>query len=319
MSIPVQISSTFIEGHTDFNELVFLLKEAFSTQNQIVPQRHHHEFLDPITDKETTLLLMPAWQPGQDAGVKIITVNPDNDALGLPSIQGRYIYLDATNGSVKAIVDAKSLTTKRTATASALASSILSKKNASSLLMIGTGALSPNLIRAHASVRSIQNVFIWGRTIEKALLIKERFSNEAFSVNVVENISDVISNVDIVSCATLSENPLVLGSLIRPGQHIDLVGSYKPHMRESDSELMTKSSIFLDQYEGGLKEAGDIIIPIKEGAIGTSDIKADLFELCAEKHSGRVSDEEITVFKSVGHALEDLVGARYYFKKFIHE
>ena len=142
--------------------------------------RHHHDFANPEVNVDSTLLLMPAWNPSKNAGVKIVTVSPENGQFDLPSIQGTYIYFDAIKGSIKAILEAKSLTVKRTASASALASSYLSRKDASSLLMIGTGALSINLIKAHAAVRPIKEVFIWGRNLKKATALAKELENESY-------------------------------------------------------------------------------------------------------------------------------------------
>ena len=122
--------------------------------------------------------------------------------------------------------------------------------------------------------------------------------------------------MDIISCATLSKTPLVLGANLKAGQHIDLVGAYRPNMREADNETILKSSVFVDTYGGGLKESGDIVIPLKEGILQEEDIKADLFQLCSNEISGRKSEQEITMFKSVGHALEDLIAAKYFYNKF---
>ncbi|WP_190811385.1 ornithine cyclodeaminase family protein [Flagellimonas sp. S3867] len=315
MEQPLYINSSFIEENTNFHELVEKLRSAFTSKTFLIPQRHHHDFPNPKTTKDATLLLMPAWNPGKEAGVKVVTVNPGNDEFGLPSIQGSYLYLDAITGTLKAIMEAKSLTAKRTAAASALASSYLSRKDAASMLMMGTGALSVNLIKAHASVRPIEQVFVWGRNVKKAEEICEVLSKENYSVKAISKIDDKISKVDIISCATLSEKPLVLGENLVSGQHIDLVGAYKPNMREADDDAIIKSSVFLDTF-GGQQESGDIAIPLQEGILKEADIKADLFNLCGETHLGRTNNNEITLFKSVGHALEDLAAATYYYSKF---
>lgn len=310
------IEADFIESHTDFPELISALKKGFSSEEIIVPKRHHHDFPNPSTGVDSSLLLMPAWHPGMESGVKIATVSPENDRYGLPSIQAIYILMNALTGAPKAMLEGKSLTVKRTAAASALASSYLSKENASSLLMIGTGALSTNLILAHASIRPIQKVFVWGRNLEKAQIICNELKDQDFEIKAVQTIEEKISEVDIVSCATLSKTPLVLGKYLKAGQHIDLVGAYKTDMREADDETITKASVFVDTFQGGLKESGDIVIPLENGTLKKSAIKGDLFSLSANKSKGRTSEEEITVFKSVGHALEDLVAATYYFKKY---
>lgn len=308
------IDKRFIETNTDFGELVERLKSSFADPSTVVPKRHHHDFPNPDSPRDTTMLLMPAWHPGNHAGVKIVSVNPGNAEKGLPSVQGVYVLLDASNGELTSIVDAKSLTTKRTAAASALASTFLSRPDSTSLLMIGTGALSPNLIRAHAAVRPIESVYVWGRNPEKAVSVCQSLSNETFSIEPVVNIEDKITEVDIVSCATLSTTSLVNGADLREGQHIDLVGAYKADMRESDDTTMARGTIFLDSFQSGLDESGDILIPLQNGTIERDDILADLFQLCSGLHTGRSDAEQITVFKSVGHALEDLSAATYYYE-----
>jgi len=314
MQIPY-ITSEEIEQSTDFLELINSLKIAFKDNTTLIPMRHHHDFPNPEVGEDSTLLLMPAWNPSKDAGVKIVTVSPENGQFNLPSIQGTYIYLDAIKGSIKALLEAKNMTAKRTAAASALASSYLSREDSASLLMIGTGALSVNLIKAHASVRPIKQVYVWGRSINKAQVICNELEEETFTVTPVQNIEDVISTVDIISSATLSKTPLVLGKYLVEGQHVDLVGAYKKDTREADDEVITKGNVYIDTYQGGLKESGDIVMPLKTGVLKEKNIKADLFELCANKKSGRETESEITVFKSVGHALEDLAAATYYYNK----
>jgi len=312
----VHIDDHFINKNTIFSELIQDLKGGFSSKNIMVPMRHHHDFPNPKVGEDSTLLLMPAWNPNHEAGVKIVTVSPENGQFELPSIQGIYILMDTIKGGVKGLLEAKSLTVKRTAAASALASSFLSRPDSSSMLMVGTGALSPNLIKAHASVRPIKKVYVWGRTLEKAKQISESLAHENFDIYPVEHLEEKIGEVDIVSCATLSKIPLILGKNIKKGQHIDLVGAYKKDMREADDALIIKASVFVDTFEGGLKESGDIVIPIEKGILKKEDVKADLFGLCGGNHQGRLSRDEITVFKSVGHALEDLVAATYYYTKF---
>jgi len=318
MEETVHISDAFINNNTNFSELVVALKEGFSSTDFLVPQRHHHDFPNPEMGADSTLLLMPAWHPGKEAGVKIATVSPENQKFGLPAIQAIYILMDAKTGTMKATMQAKSLTAKRTAATSAMASSFLSRKDASSLLMIGTGALSANLIRAHASVRPIESVFVWGRNLEKAKAVCDSLSDESFDCQVVNTIEEKIGEVDIVSSATLSKTPLVLGKYLKPGQHIDLVGAYKKDMREADDEVIEKASVFVDT-PGGIQESGDIAIPLERGVMKQDDIKGNLFSLSSREVSGRENEEEITFFKSVGHALEDLVAASYYYNKFQNE
>ncbi|MDC8002895.1 ornithine cyclodeaminase family protein [Aureisphaera galaxeae] len=313
----LQIDAHFIEENTHFPSLIQALKSHFTQSGISIPKRHHHDFQNASSDKDTTLLLMPAWDPSGSAGVKVVTVNPDNDKVGLPSVQGVYIHMEASTGVVKAIIDAKSLTAKRTAAASALASTFLSNKNADSLLMIGTGALASNLIQAHASVRNIKQVYLWGRNYKKAEALSEKLKPLGIQAEPIQTIEEKISEVSIISCATLSATPLVLGKYLRPGQHIDLVGAYKPNMREADDVTIEKASVHVDTYQG-LNESGDIVIPMQNGILKREAIQSDLFELCSNAKEGRTHDDEITLFKSVGHAIEDLAAANYYYKKMTH-
>lgn len=296
-----------VEKALDYPSLIEALRNAFISDIK-VPPRHHHDFKNPKEGIDSTLLLMPAWEESESLGVKIVTVSPNNAKYNLPGIQGLYLLMDAQKGTIEALLEGKTLTAKRTAAASALASSYLSRKDASSMLMIGTGALSSELIKAHASVRDIKDVYIWGRDKSKAIKIADELKND-FNIKAVDNIEDEISNVDIISCATLSVEPLVFGKFLKNGQHVDLVGAYKPNMRESDDELIKTVDIYIDTNMAK-KETGDIKIPLDSNTISNDDIKADLFELTREEKKGRTSDSSITLFKSVGHGLEDLAAAK---------
>ncbi len=310
----IALSANDIDHLTDYGELVEALRNGFSNDNIKVPQRHHHDYPNP-GKSDSTLLLMPAWQKGEYLGVKLVTVSPENGNLGLPAIQGVYNLFDAKTGKLLAQLDGKSLTAKRTAATSALASSFLSRPDSTTMLMIGTGALSIPLIEAHATVRPIQKVLIWGRSKEKAESIGKSL-NANFEYEIVNQIEDGVSASDIVSVATLSPNPLVFGKDAIAGQHYDLVGAYKPNMREADDVLIQKAKLFIDTRQG-MHESGDIHIPLTQGTISESDIGADLYQM-TQTNIGRKSTNDITVFKSVGYALEDLVAAIYYYKKAIH-
>ncbi len=316
MQGPIYIDGKFIDSHTSYPDLVTALSKAFAAQNINAPLRHHHDFQGSEQGKTSSLLLMPAWETGQSLGVKLITVYPDNKELKLPSIQGIYLYMDANNFSIKAMMDAKSLTLKRTAAVSALASSFLSRKNTSTLLMVGTGALAPHLIDAHASIRPIKTVYVWGRNYEKATQLCSELSNRPYSISPIKDLHAFLGAAGIISCATLSKEALVIGKHLRKGQHIDLVGSYKPDMREADDETMRMASVFVDERKAGLEETGDLIIPIQNGSLSEKDLVADLTELCTGLKKGRASEEQITLFKSVGLAMEDLTAADYYFKRY---
>lgn len=302
-------SSEEIDQALDFSSLVEELRSGF-TSDYFVPTRSHVDYHNPKDNQQNTMLLMPAIKTGELAGVKIVNVSPLNTERNLPSIQGIYYLLDATTGEPKAIFDAKSLTNWRTAATSALAATYLATKEASSLLMIGTGVLAPFLVRAHQSARPIKELFVYGRSTEKAEAVIEEVGGSFESATVVEDLADAIPKADIISAATLTEEPLIYGEYLRPGQHIDLVGAFKPTRREADDEVIRRAEIYVDSLDTAPKEAGDLAIPLSKGVIDISDIRGDLFQLCKGQVLGRSSKEEITVFKCVGHALEDLVAAQ---------
>ena len=303
------ISEQQLKDTCGFPQLIEALDQGFREDIQ-VPLRHHYDIPNPTAATDSTFLLMPAWQTGGFIGVKIITVAPENARLSLPSIQGAYLLFDATDGRPLANIEAKTLTNLRTAAASALASGYLSRTDASSLLMVGTGSLAPYLIRAHAAIRPIRKVSIWGRNPAKAAKLCHQFRGEKFEVNAAPDLLTALPEADIISVATLSSSPLIPGKLLRPGQHLDLVGSFKPNMREADDDCLTRSRVYVDTLEGATKESGDLVVPLKNGVITLPDIQGDLFDLCRGKVKGRETAQSITLFKSVGHALEDLVAAR---------
>ncbi len=312
-----EFSEKEIENLLDFESLIQTLEDAFRAEYS-VPMRHHHNFVNPSSLLDSTLLLMPAWDNQKYLGVKIVTVFPENANRDLPTIQGMYLLFDIKTGVPLMRCDAKALTNLRTAAASALASKYLSRKDSKTLLMAGTGALAPQLIKAHATVRPIEKVYLWGRNFEKATLLVKRLKSLNLECEAVQNIESVIHQADIISCATLSEKPLIKGAWLRPGQHLDLVGSYQKHMREADDEAVLKAAVFVDTMQGAPKESGDLFIPLQKGILQKEDLKADLFEMCSSsKNSFRSNENEITFFKSVGHALEDLAAASLAFERAI--
>lgn len=273
-----------------------------------MPVRHHHTLGVP-GEPDATLLLMPAWQTGQFIGVKIATVFPGNSARGKAAVNAAYVLISAASGEVLAMVDGGELTARRTAAASALAADYLARKDAGHLLVVGTGRLSLNLIEAHAAVRPIRWVTIWGRSPEKAAAVAEKAAAAGFETEATDDLASAVGHADIVSCATLSNEALVHGAWLKPGAHLDLVGAFTPKMRESDDEAMRRASVFVDTRAGATREGGDIVLAMQSGALAQSDIRAELAELTRGEHKGRTSDDEITAFKSVGAALEDLAGA----------
>lgn len=291
----------------DYPRLIDALRAGFR-EKVTAPLRAHHTI--PTEGNDATLLLMPAWAEAGPIGVKVVTVFPDNADRSLPSIQGAYLLFDGMTGEVRALLDGPSLTARRTAAASALAADYLARPDAARLLMVGTGVLARQLPRAHAAVRRIEEVVVWGRSPEKARSLAHELQQAGFAATAADDLEAAVEKADIVSCATLARAPLVKGEWLRPGVHLDLVGAFTPEMREADDEAVRRASVHVDTRQGAMKEAGDIVDPLRRSIIAETDIVADLFDLTSGEHPGRTSPEEITLFKSVGTALEDLAAAR---------
>ena len=290
-----------------YDQLITELAAAFAGDYE-VPLRAHHEVALP-DGNSGKLLLMPAWQSGGSMGVKIVTIFPDNAAQGCPVVLASYILMSAETGAPAAVLDGTEITLRRTAAASALASTYLSRSNSTRLLMVGTGNLAPHLIAAHATARPITEICIWGRRREAAEKLAATLSTSSFSVTVSHDLEEAVGQADVISCATLAINPLVEGKWLLPGQHLDLVGAFKPDMREADSEAVLRADIYVDTRAGAMSEAGEIVQAINDGSIQASDIEGELRDLVTGRTGGRTSDESITLFKSVGTAVEDLAAA----------
>lgn len=295
-------------------DLIEALRQQFIVGCEM-PQRHHHQFNIP-NEQAGTLLLMPAWQEGAYMGVKMVSVVPDNGTRNLPAIFGVYILSSAKTGENLAILDGAELTARRTAAASALAAGYLAREDASELLIVGAGKLSLNLIEAHCAVRPITQIKIWARRKEQAEQLARLAQAHGFNAVAVDGLEVAARQADIISCCTLSQQALIKGVWLKAGAHLDLIGAFTAEMRESDDECVRRASVFVDTKAGALKEAGDIVQPIADRVIAATDIKADLYQLCRDEETGRQSDSEITLFKSVGCALEDLAAAILAYENF---
>jgi alanine dehydrogenase len=303
------ISGEDLDRVLTYPALIEALREAFRA-DITVPLRHHH----PIAQQQggaAMILLMPAWNSGQGSflGCKIVTVFPDNAKVSRPSIYGSYMLMSGETGEPLAVMDGTTLTAWRTACASALAASYLAREDAAHLVMIGAGALAPHLVRAHASVRPIKKVTLWNRTRKRAVQTAFGLSVGGLEVEVTDDLEAAVREADIVSCATLSAEPLVRGKWLKKGAHVDLVGAYTPKMREADDDAIKKARVYVDTRAGATKEGGDIVQPLKSGVLKKDGIRGDLFELCRGEAKGRSGNLQVTLFKSVGTAIEDLAAA----------
>ncbi|MGQ7817032.1 ornithine cyclodeaminase family protein [Metapseudomonas furukawaii] len=286
-----------------YPQLIEALRQGLANPAE-APVRATHALPD-----EASLLCMPVWRKGQGVGVKLVTVFPHNGARGLPSVSALFTLFDDATGQPLAVMEASELTARRTACTSALAASALVRHDASRLLVVGTGTLAVHLVRAHCVVRPYARVELWGRRPEKAAELARSLAAEGYPVQAASDLQASAQQADCISCATTSTSPLILGDWLHPGTHLDLVGAFLPSMRETDSAAVARSRIVVDTRAGALEEAGDLLCAIAEGAITEQSIHFELTDLLHGR-GHRQTNSEITLFKSVGHAQEDLVAAR---------
>lgn len=301
-------------AHLPFDQLIRAL-ESFFREGCEVPLRHNHAIASDDASQNGILLLMPAWQPGKRLGVKTVSIFPSNHIHGLPGLHSVFILYDATTGAPLAILDGDVITSRRTAAASALAAKSLSRPDSSTLLVVGAGRVGSLLPEAYRSVRPIERVLIWDRNAEAATTMATQLRGHGVDAIAVDYLEDAARTADIITCATLSTAPLILGQWLKPGTHLDLIGGFTPAMRESDDECLRRSTVFIDTTEALLK-AGDLLTPIANGAFSEQHVAATLEQLCRGQHCGRTDAQEITVFKAVGTALEDLAAASLAFDAF---
>jgi ornithine cyclodeaminase/alanine dehydrogenase-like protein (mu-crystallin family) len=291
----------------DPGELVEALRSAFAEQERVVvPPRSHHRVDE---QRDATLLLMPAWQADAWIGVKVVAHFPRNGELGLPAIHGSYLLLDAATGRPAAVLDGTELTRWRTAAASALAADYLARQQVGEHLLVGAGNVAAALPHCYAAVRDVALTRVWARDAGRAAALAERLRAEGLRAEVAPDLREAVRRADVVTAATSSTEPLLLGEDVRGGTHVDLIGAFTPAMVEADEALVTSASLFVDVPEA-LEEPGDLVQPLRRGTLSTDDVRATLADLTARRHPGRQSEEEVTVFKSVGTALEDLAAAR---------
>ena len=303
------VSADDIDNLLSFPILIGALEESFCSEI-VVPVRAHHS-ISRSGASDATLLLMPAWTAARGGylGTKLVSVFPDNRGMAKPSIVGLYVLMDGDTGEPLCVMDGPRLTAWRTAAASALAARYLARQDASRLVMVGAGTLAPFLIKAHANVRPISQVLVWNRHKEGAEKIAAELSNESFQIAATDDLEGAVRGADIVTCATMSPTSVIKGAWLKPGCHLDLVGAYRPTMRESDDAAVKRARLYCDTRAGALQEGGDLADPLTRGIIQSSDIIGDLFELARQTVPGRRGADEITLFKSVGTAIEDLSAA----------
>lgn len=298
-----QLSAEQVHAALDWAPLAEALAAAFAAP-PVAPTRHAH-----VMAAQDHLLLMPAWSADR-IGIKLVTVLPDAPRHGGHTVEATYLLLNRSTGAPVALLDGEALTLRRTAATSALAARQLAREDARTLLVVGTGRLAPWMVRAHVALRpALRRVLVWGRDITRAQQCVAELAEQGIDAEAVRDLSTAVPTADIVCCATTSRVPLVRGEWLSEGAHLDLVGAYTPTMREVDDMAVARSRIVVDTFDGALTEAGDLLQPLETRVITRADILADLAEVLRHGVAIRRSPRDITLFKSVGHALEDLAAA----------
>jgi alanine dehydrogenase len=261
--------------------------------------------------------IMPAYLGSpKTIGAKIVTVYPGNHGTQLDSHQGAVLLFDSANGSLAALLDATAITTIRTAAASAVATRLLAREQASTLAIIGSGVQARAHVEAMCLVRPISSLRIWSRNSgnarELASFAREHFHLDASACG---SGADAVRGADIVCTVTSSTEPVLRGEWLTPGTHVNAVGACTPNARELDSAAVVGSRLYVDRRESALKEPGDIVAPLHDGEIGPEHIVAEIGELLIGRGPGRRDDNEITLFKSLGLAIEDLAAASHVYEQ----
>lgn len=293
-----------------FAALIPALRSAFAAGCEL-PLRHTHTIANPH-GPDGTVLLMPAWRTGQRLGIKTVTIFPGNSALGRPGLHSLYTLYDATTGVPLAQIDGNEITSRRTAAAAALAASFLAREDATRLLVLGCGRVASLVPEAMRVVRPIAQVRVWNHRREGAERLAAALRLQGCAAEAVSDLDAAVASADIVSTATLATAPLVHGKTLRPGTHLDLIGSFTPAMRESDADCFARARVYVDTEEAPMK-SGDFIEARRAGAFADDRLQATLAQLCRGERPGRASHDEITLFKAVGTALEDLAAAELAF------
>ena len=274
------------------------LKLRHATQS---PLRHVHAW-----PNDASLLLMPAWND-TIGGVKIVNVTPGNAGRGLPAVTASYIVIDAVTGEHLALLDGGELTARRTAAVAAVAASRLAVDDAHKLLLVGSGRIASELAFAYRAVRDVRQVEIFSPTRGNAEKLARHLRDNGFAAIACDTIEAGVKQADMIACATLSHTPLIHGEWLSAGQHVALIGGFTSDMREADDTAMARATVWVDS-PAAITEAGDLSEPIRRGVLKREDIAGSLADLCTlGAVEGR--DEEITLFKSVGDAAQDLAAA----------
>lgn len=314
--MPLLLSQADMRRLLPLSDCIDAIEEGFrfSAQNKdVIPVRLPLE----IPDQQAVTFFMPAYLPHSGAfGAKIVSVFPGNTVRGLPVVTGFYVLCDPETGALLALMDATHLTGVRTAAASAVATRYLGKGSASRLAVFGAGVQARFHVEAMRVVRPIAEVRVYNRTRERGqTFVEEIRRTSGLRVYLAESPEACIDGADLIVTCTRSRTPLFEGNRVSAGTHINAVGVYTPDAQELDERTIQWAAVFVDTFEGALAEAGDLLIPLAKGLITREHLRGELADLVTGRVKGRTSDDEITVFKSVGYALEDAVTAQLAYRK----
>ena len=291
-----------------------LLVEALAQGLQQFAQTPARSFFSPNQDA-SCVMIMPAWRPHQMMGVKLVSVWPENNAKGESAVSAVYVVISCLDGRPLAVLDGTELTLRRTAAAAALAAKRLARENSETLAVLGTGSLSVPLVQAHTDTMRLKNVLVWGRQFHKTQRVVKQLKELGIEVRAMGDLEETLALSDVVAVATTATEPFLKADWVKPGTHISLVGAFTPQMAEAEPVLMARSQLFADCRASVLEKGGEVFQAIKQGLVLDSDIIADLAELTAQSdRNWRHDGQAITVFKSVGFALLDLIAAEVVMK-----
>lgn len=307
------ISAQMIKKNIKLNSLICEIENIYKNEYN-VPLRQVYN-INPKRSSDQ-MMLMPAFSRQGYYGVKVLNVFENNPAENRPRVKAIYILYESKYGDIKAIIDGTEITKQRTSAMSAIASKFLSNKDSKKLLVCGTGALVPYMINAHCAVRPIEEVFIWGRNANKVKNIVKSYKNSKYKVQAVNCLEEACGFVDIITSVTSAKKEFIKGKWLDKNVHIDLVGSHTKYMAELDPHGFSLGQIYVDDKEAALFEAGDLMNSIKLGYVKKNDIKLDIKQLIIGNKVNKNLKNNITIYKSVGHALSDLATAIYLFNRF---
>jgi ornithine cyclodeaminase len=260
-----------------------------------------------LPERVGALGMMPGYLGGIDTmGIKTVTVFPGNAGTDYDSHQGSIMLFDGANGRLKAVIDATEITAVRTAAASAVATDVLARSESSVLAILGSGVQAGSHIEAMCQIRPIEEVRVWSRQSANAQRLVDATTSSGINIRGVASVAEAVGGADIICTTTASAEPILMGAMLEPGMHINAVGSSVPFARELDAEALVRSRLFVDRRESTLNEAGDYLMAKQEGTVGEADILAEIGELIIGAAAGRRDDSDITLFKSLGLAVEDI-------------